>query len=202
MNLESVAPGQLETFHTGYEFDYLRRLAVNTSKREWRPTVAALVFCRDPVTGQAKVCGITEKKVRRGKEVTTVGIPKGGVDEEDASVYEALLRELKEEILLDPRFILQTEPLGFSRVGFSKAGRGRDGFSKGKLYLLYAVLIEHMGCVSPNHSHNVIGADWFFDLRDHLVNETRKWRLLTSPGVENATQQFLERYAVPQIAAL
>ncbi|MEL6802817.1 MAG: NUDIX domain-containing protein [Bacteroidota bacterium] len=170
----------------------------------WRPTVVALVRRRSR-KGHLKFLAILQRRTFRRKlqilwrrlaaglwpgrnkftdlfrERCTADLVKGGVDADDATVDDALLRELAEEVRLDASEIISQEFLGCTAVPFDIDNAGRDGYSEGKLYIIFLVRIGSKKVVSLAPEENVVGHIWERDLWEAFPKGSKKRTIFEDP---------------------
>ena len=161
----------------------------NQSLRDmlWRPTVVIFVRCGDRYL-------VTTHKVRRQNRDMTFrwkmkpDLPKGGVDAEDNSVMDAAYRELLEEVCLLPERVNDLTYFAHVLVEFDEHNFGRDGYKKGKWYLMYHAHIEKQQYVAPGFDHGIESVHWLADPAAHFKRKdgkrTKKYRILTDPVIQ------------------
>lgn len=170
------------TFVSGGNVDNI--MCAARRQNMWRPTVCALVQL-----GNRFVFLWARKSTHSRRIKIKKDIVKGGV-EKWQSAATALQQELFEEVRLSWRDVRYARFIGHSLVPFDKNNQGRDGYEKGKLYLIYHVVLKNGACLAPGKDHRTER----LVLRDHHaafltkahksnLKQPRKYRILSDPKV-------------------
>jgi len=147
--------------------------------KRWRPTVVALIITKHGfvVTRQLK---IREREDGTIKRKIQNDIPKGGVDPHE-TLEVALRRELKEEVRLKNGAIRSMRFLGTRLVPFEKDSASRDGYSEGKCYFIFVVVLRRGAELVPGRDHRVLSVSARPDPWNHFGPKSQKRGVLRDP---------------------
>lgn len=149
----------------------------------WRPTAVAITNLGGRyivLVGRRPRFG-----ARRNGDALKPDLPKGGI-EWHQSPSTALRTELWQEARVHSSNIVSAHFLGHAFVRFGKYNGGRDGYRKGKLYLMYYVSLARKTSFGPGRSHGVertliLSAFMFRQFFKNGKGGSKKYGLLADP---------------------
>lgn len=127
----------------------------------WRPTAVAIVQLGN------RFMVLRSWKKRNGKIKSKRDITKGGV-ERHQTIMQALRTELFEEARIRWCDVVSVRPLGYALVPFDDENLGRDGYSDGKAYLLFHVVLRRGARFAPGRDHRVTQVLWREDFHSYF----------------------------------
>ena len=145
------------------------RLTARAKRRgNWRPTVCSIV----KLGGDTLITDTWKR--RNGSFGYKPDLPKGGVERWQLP-EEALFAELYEEVRVHRQEVASYQFIGCTKVPFNGNKRGRDGYTKGKLYLFYVVILRRGATIAPGLDHRVLRVRTHGpNLENHFHGQKRK----------------------------
>ena len=152
----------------------------------WRPTVVGILVD----VNTELVCVI--ERLHRERASAKPDVPKGGVEPYEPVAFSALRRELNEEVSLPPHQLLHPAFLGSADIRQPKS-RCRDGYRKGKRYLIFGCAVDGRGLLAPGKRDNVLDVAWMSPTQfpEHFHKGSRKRALFAGAEFQEALADYV-----------